>query len=115
MNRHHDQDKSYKGHHLIGAGFTGSEVQAIIAKGEQDSVQAGVGLKDLRAHLKKIIYCMYMCILSTFFIICSLNVLPWEVLNEYSGKRYMNVWMNEWMNEWAKTGLDVINHKIIYK
>jgi hypothetical protein len=64
VNRHHDQDKSYKGHHLIGAGFTGSEVQAIIAKGEQDSVQAGVGLKDLRAHLKKIIYCMYMCILS---------------------------------------------------
>jgi hypothetical protein len=30
VNRHHDQGKSYKGQHLIGAGPTGSEVQSII-------------------------------------------------------------------------------------
>ena len=50
MNRHHDQAKSCKGQHLIGAGLTDSGVQSVIIKWESGMMQAE--LRVLHLHLK---------------------------------------------------------------
>jgi hypothetical protein len=52
MNRYHDQDKSYKGQHLIGGWFTGSErFNPLSSRWEQGSIQA-----DMMQELLRVLY-----------------------------------------------------------
>jgi len=48
MNRHHDQGKSYKGQHLIGAGLQVQRFSPLSSRQEHGSVQAGMVQEELR-------------------------------------------------------------------
>jgi hypothetical protein len=48
VNRHHDQDNSYKGKHLIGAGLEVQRFSPVSSRQELSSIQAGIGLEELR-------------------------------------------------------------------
>ena len=55
VNRHHDQGKSYKKQHLIGAGLQVQRFSPLSSRWEHGSVQAGMVQEDLRVlhlHLK---------------------------------------------------------------
>ena len=55
MKRHHDQYKSYKGQHLIGAGLQVQRFSSLSSREEYGSVQAGIVQEELRVlhlHLK---------------------------------------------------------------
>jgi len=47
MNRHHDQFKSYKGQHLIGAGLQIQKFSPLSSRQEHGSIQAGMGQEEL--------------------------------------------------------------------
>ena len=51
MNRHHDQGISYKGLNLIGAGLQLQRFTPLSSRQEHGSVQADVGLEELRVPL----------------------------------------------------------------
>ena len=48
MNRHHDQGKSYKGQHLIGAGLQVQRFSPLSSRWEHGSIQAGMAQEELR-------------------------------------------------------------------
>ena len=48
MNRHHDQDKSYKKQHLIGAGLQVQRFSPLSSRWEHGSIQAGMAQEELR-------------------------------------------------------------------
>ena len=55
VNRHHDQGKSYKGQHLIGAGLQVQRFSPLSSRKEHGSIQAGMvqeELSVLHLHLK---------------------------------------------------------------
>ena len=55
MNRHHDQGKSYKGQHLVGAGSQVQRFSTLSSWWEHGSIQAGTVQTELRIlhlHLK---------------------------------------------------------------
>jgi hypothetical protein len=55
MNRYHDQVKSYKEHHLIGAGFQVQRLSPLSSRWEHASIQTGMVEAELRVltlHLK---------------------------------------------------------------
>jgi hypothetical protein len=55
VDRHHDQCKSYKGQHLIGAGLQVQRFSPLPSRQEHGSVQAGMVQAELRVlhlHLK---------------------------------------------------------------
>jgi hypothetical protein len=55
VNRHHDQGKSNKGQHLIGAGLQVQRFNPLSSRQEHDSIQAGMVQEELRVlhlHLK---------------------------------------------------------------
>jgi hypothetical protein len=49
MNRHHDQDKSYKGKHLIGTGLQVLRLSSVSSRQEHGNIQAGMAQEVLRA------------------------------------------------------------------
>jgi hypothetical protein len=54
VSRHHDQGKSYKGRHLIGAGLQVQRISPLLSKDKHGSIQAGMvqELRVLHLHLK---------------------------------------------------------------
>jgi hypothetical protein len=55
VNRHHDQCKSYKGQHLIGAGLQVQRFSPLSSRWKHGSIQAGMMQAELRVlhlHLK---------------------------------------------------------------
>ena len=55
VNRHHDQDNSYKGQHLIGIGLQVQRFSSLSSRWEYGSIQADMVQKELRIlhlHLK---------------------------------------------------------------
>jgi hypothetical protein len=48
VNRHHDQGKSYKKQHLIGAGLHVQRFSPLSSRWEHGSVQAGMAQEELR-------------------------------------------------------------------
>jgi hypothetical protein len=48
VNRHHDQDKSYKGQHLIGSGLQVQRFSPLSSRQEHGSIQAGIVQEMLR-------------------------------------------------------------------
>jgi hypothetical protein len=55
VNRHHDQGKSYKKQHLIGAGLQVQRFSPLSSRWEHGSIQAGIAqakLRVLRLHPK---------------------------------------------------------------
>jgi hypothetical protein len=48
VNRHHDQDKSYKRQHLIGAGLQVQRFSPLTSRWEHGSIQAGMAQEELR-------------------------------------------------------------------
>jgi hypothetical protein len=48
VNRHHDQGKSYKGQHLIGAGLQVQKFSPLSSRQKHGSIQADMGQKELR-------------------------------------------------------------------
>jgi hypothetical protein len=55
VNRHHDQGKSYKGQHLIGAGLQVQRLGPLSSRQEHNSIQTGMVQEEMRVlhlHLK---------------------------------------------------------------
>jgi hypothetical protein len=48
VNRHHDQGKSYKKQHLIGAGLEVQRLSPLPSRWEHGSIQAGMVQEELR-------------------------------------------------------------------
>jgi hypothetical protein len=48
VSRHHDQGKSYKGHHLIGAGLQVQRFSPFSSRWEHGSIQADMMQEELR-------------------------------------------------------------------
>jgi hypothetical protein len=48
VKRHHDQGKSYKKQHLIGAGLQVQRFSPLSSRGEHSSIQAGMAQAELR-------------------------------------------------------------------
>jgi hypothetical protein len=48
MNRHHDQGKSYKKQHLIGAGLQVQRFSPLSSRWEHGSIQVGMTQEELR-------------------------------------------------------------------
>jgi hypothetical protein len=55
VNRHHDQGKSYKGQHIVGAGLQVQRFSPLSSRRDHGSIQAGLVQEELRVlhlHLK---------------------------------------------------------------
>jgi hypothetical protein len=48
INKHHDQNNSYKGQHLIGAGLWVQRFSSLSSRWEHGSIQTDMGLEELR-------------------------------------------------------------------
>jgi hypothetical protein len=48
VNRHHDQGKSYKKQHLIGAGLQVPQFSPLSSRWEHGSIQAGMAQEEMR-------------------------------------------------------------------